>query len=82
MPRFFLNVRDGGSLILDPEGAEFADLGIARAEALVRARELLADKLKKGQVQDSRAIEITDETDKVLATIPLMAVLTPGEQAL
>jgi hypothetical protein len=75
MPLFFLNVRDGASLIRDPEGSEFADLETARAEALAAARDVLGDELKNDQVQDNRQYEITDEAGQVLATIPLMDAL-------
>jgi hypothetical protein len=77
MPLFFLNVRDGASLVRDPEGSEFADLEAARAEALASARDLVGDNLKNDQVQDNRQYEITDEAGQVLATVPLMDALKP-----
>jgi hypothetical protein len=75
MPLLFLNVRDGDFLVKDPEGTEFADLEAARAEALAAARDMLGDKIKSDRVQDSRQYEITDDTGRVLATVPLMDAL-------
>ena len=77
MPRFFLNIRDGDTLIRDPEGSEFPDLETARAEAMAGARDVLGDEIKHGQVQDKRQYEITDLSGQVLATIPLMDALKP-----
>jgi hypothetical protein len=42
--RFFLYVRDGAMLIRDSDGARFADLASAKAEAFLDARALMAVK--------------------------------------
>jgi hypothetical protein len=73
MPRFFLNVRDGDFLIVDPEGSDLADLAAAHSEALASARELLADALKSNRVLSISQIEITDEVGQILATISMKA---------
>lgn len=54
MPQFPLNIRDGDTLLRDPEGSEFPDLETARAEALAGARDVLGDEIKADQVRDRR----------------------------
>nr|WP_321182289.1 hypothetical protein [Methylobacterium sp. Leaf122] len=38
MPRFFFHIRDGATLIEDPDGSELPDLAAAREEAAQGAR--------------------------------------------
>jgi len=75
MPRFYFHIRDGERLIKDPEGSELSDLESARAEALVGARELLAAKLKAGEVIDGQRFEIVDEGGNLLTVVPLKDVV-------
>jgi hypothetical protein len=77
MPRFFFHIRHENQLVRDPEGTELADLAAARAEALADARELLADQIKGGRVTDEGQIEIWDELECVLATVPLQDAFKP-----
>lgn len=70
MPLFYLHIRDGEALIADPDGSDLPDLDAARAEALAGAREILAGKLKLGEVLDGQRIEIADAAGEVLATVP------------
>ncbi len=43
MPHFFLHVRTGRDLILDPEGSELPHLAAAQDEALASLQQLVAD---------------------------------------
>ena len=71
MPHFYLHIRDGDVLIEDPDGSDLPDLDAARAEALAGARDILASRLRAGEVVDGQRIEITDATGGVLAVVPL-----------
>lgn len=71
MRRFYFHIRDGSGLIEDPDGSDLPDLDAARAEALASAREILANRLRSGEVLDGQSIEITDAAGEVLATVPL-----------
>lgn len=72
MPRYFLNIRDCGSLIIDPDGDDLAGLAEARALALESIRDILARPETYGsrRIWSTRRFEITDETGAVLMTIP------------
>ncbi len=43
MTRYFFNVRSENTYISDAEGQEHADLGAAKEEAKIAAREMLAE---------------------------------------
>jgi hypothetical protein len=75
MARFFFHVRTGGELAHDPEGSDLADLAEARREALLAARELLADAIKAGRERVPDAFVIADEAGRAVETVPLAAVL-------
>lgn len=69
MPRYFLHIRDEDGLTPDEEGAELPDLDAAKAEAIAGARDILAEKLRAGEVLSGAVIEIADETGQVLAVV-------------
>ncbi|SOR26800.1 conserved protein of unknown function [Methylorubrum extorquens] len=69
MPLFFFHIRDGATLIEDPDGSELPDLAAAREEAVQGARFLLAEKLKAGEVLDGQRFEITSAEGVVLALL-------------
>lgn len=79
MPRYFLHIREHHEFIEDPDGADYPDLDAARAEAVHGARDILVEKLRRGDPLDGAAIEITDENGKVVETVPFRTVMNiPG----
>jgi len=76
MPRYFLHLRDfRGDLIMDEEGADFADLRAARDYAVVGMRELLADAIKSGAETPIEVIVVAEEDGGQLAAVPVAAAL-------
>jgi len=69
MPRFFLHIRDGESLIPDEEGSDLPSLDAARQEALQGARDILAEKVRLGEPLDGETIEISDEGGHLLDVV-------------
>ena len=69
---YFLHVRNGnGTVILDPEGAGFADLQSAKAEAIASARELISECVRSGTSMGlHRVFEIVDGNGQTVATVP------------
>jgi hypothetical protein len=65
-------------LIRDPEGAEFETLEMARDEAVQAAREILAERLIKGDVIDGEVFEISLEDGEIVATIPFKDTVRLG----
>lgn len=68
--RYYFHVRNHEGLALDPEGAEFDTLNAACEEAFQSAREILADRLLRGEVIDGEVFEITMENGEIARTVP------------
>jgi hypothetical protein len=72
---FYLHIRDGEMLIADVEGQEFPDVTAAHAEAVRSAREMLAEKVRLGEIVDGQKIEIADEAGDVVDVVPFKETL-------
>ena len=75
MARYFFNLRSPDKFIPDTEGQEFANLVAAKEDGLIAVREILSELVKSGRVIDTSALEITDASGTVRATIPLREAL-------
>ena len=73
MPRFFLDVLNGGELREDPEGQEFVALDAARAEAVASARYLVAQGILRNEDASDRSFIIRNEGHEAVATVPTLA---------
>ena len=78
MTRYFFHIRDGDILIEDPDGADFQNVAEARAEAILSARDLLAERLRTGGILDGQTIEITTSDGLVVAVVPLKDAINNG----
>ena len=75
MPTYFMNIRDGEDVAVDPEGDEYASLHDARLDAVASAKEIGADALKAGKSLEDTAMkvfEIRNEAGDLLATVPFI----------
>lgn len=68
--RYYFNIREGGTLIEDPDGQEFATPEAMRTEAVEAARELMATRLLSGQPMDGRTFEMVDEAGTLVGELP------------
>lgn len=75
MPRFYFHVRKGSDFEEDSDGAELPSAEAARGEALLAAREILAERLLRGEVIDGDVFEITTEDGDVVGTVPFKSVI-------
>ena len=75
MKRFFFHLKKGDELILDDDGTELPDIAAAMLEALLAARELLADAIQAGEQKVAEALVIADEAGRTLEVLPLIEVL-------
>ena len=71
MPRYYFHIRNGFELIEDPEGIELP----AKSEAEEAARELLASKVKSGDIIDGQEFEIHDGWGNRLLRVPFKSAL-------
>ena len=65
MPRYFVNVYDD-IVAQDEEGMELPNEAAARLQALVGARELIAEQVKHGYLVRAHWIDIVDDQGTVL----------------
>jgi hypothetical protein len=72
MPQFFLHVSDGKLFAEDLEGAEFHDVEAARRAAIAGLRDVMADELKHGQINMASFVEIEDENNQLVMTVPFL----------
>ena len=77
MPRFYLDVLDGGQVIEDPDGIDFADLDTAIAEAVAGARDLVAHGIMQNEDVSEQSFLIRDGQGETVATVPFRETL-PG----
>jgi hypothetical protein len=66
----YLNIRERGRLHEDDEGATFTTLDDARKEALLSAREMMAERIVRGRPINDISFEITNESRDVLLVLP------------
>ncbi|WP_421579047.1 DUF6894 family protein [Shinella sp. M31] len=70
MTHYFFHIRSRTERIEDREGADFDTLEAAMTEARLAAREILAEDLRKGQVDKTRLFEIFNERGELVARLP------------
>ncbi|MFK0335371.1 DUF6894 family protein [Rhizobium sp. NPDC090275] len=73
--RYFLNIRDGEELLVDPDGSELETVELAIEEAKASARDLMAEKLRAGEPVNGQSFEISDAHGTVVATVKFRDVL-------
>jgi hypothetical protein len=72
VPRFFLHI---GELDTDPEGTDLPDLNAARREAMLGAREMLAEWILHAKEDIATRIIIADAHSNVLAVVQMSDLL-------
>jgi hypothetical protein len=75
MGRFYFHLQARDEIVQDDEGSDFPDLSAARREAVLSARELLAEAIRSGNQKVPDAFVIVDEDGRTLDTVLLAAVL-------
>jgi hypothetical protein len=75
MPRFYFHIRNHEDLVRDLEGVEMPNARAALDEAQEAAREILAEKVRKGEIVDGNEFEVHDELGGKLFTLPFKSVL-------
>jgi hypothetical protein len=68
VPRYFFNIYDD-IVAEDEEGAELPNAEAARLQALIGARDLIAEQVKHGYMVRSHWIEVVNEQREVVLTL-------------
>lgn len=74
MPRYYFHVHDDKT-VLDEEGTELADVAAARAEAVIGARDIMCDQLRRGQLNLAYWLEVEDDQGRHILTLPFRAAV-------
>lgn len=69
MPHFFMHLRQGSDVIQDLEGEDFPSLSAARVSAIASAREIMSDRVGKGQEPNDSAIVIADDDGHIAMVV-------------
>jgi hypothetical protein len=75
MPTYFLKFRTGNVIEDDGDGLELSDIEAARREALLTAREIVADAVQTGRDNHPDEIQIFDQGNNWLSTVRLVDVV-------
>lgn len=78
MTRYFLHLVDGDDVICDPEGSELPSIAAAREQALLSAREILAEAIKIGAQKVPRFVVAVSEGGNEVAVIDMRTVFPSG----
>lgn len=76
MTHYFFHICSRTERIEDREGADFDTLEAALTEARFAAREILAEDLRKGNVDETRLFEIVDERGELMARVPFKEAIS------
>ena len=69
MPHYYLHVCNGNGFVEDEEGQELPDLDAARAAAIRGARDIMADDIRRGELDPASFIEVEDSDHHYLFTL-------------
>jgi hypothetical protein len=70
MGRFYFHLQADDQMVSDDEGVDLPDLSAAEHEAILAARELVAEAIKSGRPGVPEAFVIADEEGRALAVVP------------
>jgi hypothetical protein len=74
MPLYYLHIRNGDKLEVDPDGTELPDLEAALTEALKVAQELMDEVADLGR---NAVIEVADGSGETVLTVPFSDAIRP-----
>ena len=69
MPLYFMNLRDGTSELLDPEGREFPSLATLRSAVLMTARDLMIGDIHIGLLDLRFRIDAEDDAGTIVYSL-------------
>jgi hypothetical protein len=81
MPLYYLHIRDGAHLLLDPEGSNLPNLEAARTEAIEGARQLISEAVRTGSPLGMRRVFQIDNADgHTLLNVPFTDAINAGDK--
>jgi len=75
MPRYYFHIKSDDDFVEDLEGVELGAQSEAFEEAIDAAREILSERVRRGEVVDGHEFDVHDEHGTKLFTLPFRDVL-------
>lgn len=75
MNRYFFHIHECGKLFIDDEGLELPDGDSVYTQAVAGARGIMAGEVSRGQLCLSCRIEVVDEQQRPVLTLPFKEAL-------
>ncbi|MBY3027093.1 DUF6894 family protein [Rhizobium leguminosarum] len=75
MPKYFFHIRKNEVLEEDLEGIDLASPEQASEEAVAAAREIVAERIRRGESADGDTFEIMTEEGSLVATVPFRSAI-------
>jgi hypothetical protein len=75
MPKYFFHIRRNDVFEEDLEGIDLASPERARDEAVAAAREIVAERIRRGDPVDGATFEIMTEEGSLVATVPFRSAV-------
>lgn len=79
MPIFYFHLRKNGEITQDREGIDLPGARAALEEATQAARDLIAEKVKRGEIVNGDEFVVHDDLGSQLFTLPFKSVLKLDE---
>jgi hypothetical protein len=79
MARYFLNLHERGTVLVDEDGVDRPGLEAARTEALRTVRAIMSSDVNEGHLCLSGSVEVMDDAGQTVATVPFKdAIMITG----
>ena len=75
MARYYFHIRNEGVFEEDQEGTELASNDAAQLEAIAGAREVIAERVKRGETIGTDTFEVVNERGELICSLPIRSVL-------
>lgn len=75
MNRYFFHLRHADGTLADEEGDEFGTLEEAKSHAIEAVRELLAERIKRGDTVNDDYMDATDEVGLLYFSVSFLEVV-------
>ncbi|MGR4846078.1 DUF6894 family protein [Rhizobium sp. LARHSG275] len=75
MPKYFFHIRRQDDFAEDLEGIDLNSPEVALKEAAAAAREIVAERIRRGDAADGDTFEIVTEDGSLVATVPFRSAI-------
>jgi predicted N-acetyltransferase YhbS len=79
MPRYYFHIHRPEGTLEDDEGSDLPNIDAVREEAITAVREIVAERVRRGDDADGDELRVADDSGRVVLTVPFReAIISPG----